>query len=353
MPERIATWINERIPFEWDLLKHFTNEPIPRHMHKWWFCLGGTPLYLFFIQIVSGIALTFYYVPDPGNAYESVRHITQEVPFGWWVRGIHRWSGELMVISVILHMMRVFFTGAYRRPRELNWLIGMGLLITVFTFGFSGYSLTYNQLSYWAAVVGTNIAAAVPVAGPYLAGFLRGGPVINANTLTRLYVLHIGVLPTVAFGLLAFHIFLIRLHGVSEIDDGPWGGPGKDSGRFFPFFPDHFLTEVAIGVFLIFLVSQLAIIFPAQLGEPANPAVTPAHIKPEWYFYPVFRWLKLFSFQAGIIGAVLIVLIMFAWPWIDAFIERRAPGRDISAYVGIVAVVTMTVFVIIEGLAGQ
>jgi ubiquinol-cytochrome c reductase cytochrome b subunit/cytochrome b6 len=272
-----------------------------------------------------------------------VRHITEVVPFGWWVRGIHRWSGELMVVSVILHMMRVFFTGAYRRPRELNWLIGMSLLIVVLTFGFSGYSLVYNQVSYWATVVGTNIAAAVPFIGGDMAGFLRGGPVISANTLTRMYVLHIGVLPTAAFVLLALHIFLIRLHGVSEFIDTSRGESRDQEGRFFPFFPEHFLTEVIVGVFLIFLVSQLAIIFPVQLGDPANPAVTPEHIKPEWYFYPVFRWLKLFSFQAGIVSTIVIVLIMFAWPWIDAALERHLPGREISVYVGIAAVVAMTV----------
>ena len=351
MRSQIPTWARERIPFDWNHLKHITSEPIPRHLKKWWFCVGGTPLYLFFIQIITGIALTFYYVPEPGKAYESVRHITEAVPFGWWIRGIHRWSAELMVVAVILHMMRVFFTGAYRKPREINWIIGMGLLITVLTFGFTGYSLIYNQLSYWAAVVGTNIAAAVPVAGPYLAGFMRGGPVISANTLTRFYVLHIGILPTTAFALLALHIFFIRIHGVSEFIDPNDEAAKKD--RFFPFFPDHFLTEVALGVFLIFLVSQLAIIFPAQMGDPANPAVTPEHIKPEWYFYPVFHWLKMFSFEAGIIGAILVVIIMFAWPWVDAAIERCSPGRDISVYVGIAAVVTMTIFLILEGVSGH
>jgi len=351
--DRILNWVSERIPFNWDNLKHFTSEPIPRHMHKWWFCLGGTPLYLFMIQLVSGIALTFYFVPDPSKAYESVRYITEEVPFGWWVRGIHRWSGELMVVSVILHMMRVFFTAAYRRPREINWLIGMALLITVFTFGFSGYSLIYNQVSYWATVVGTNMAAAVPFVGQYMAGFLRGGPVISANTLTRMYVLHIGVLPTAAFGLLALHIFLIRIHGVSEFIDTSHGESRDDEDRFFPFFPDHLLTEIAIGIFLIFLVSQLAIIFPVQIGEPANPAVTPEHIKPEWYFYPVFRWLKLFSFQTGIVSTIGIVMVMFAWPWVDASIERRFPGREVSVFIGIAAVVAMVVLVLIEGLSGH
>lgn len=349
MRSSLIKWFDERVPFDWEQLKHFSSEPIPQHLKLWWYCLGGTPLYLFLVQVVTGIALTFYYVPDPAKAYESVRYITQEAPFGWWIRGIHRWSAELMVVAVILHMMRVFFTGGYRRPRELNWVIGMTLLITILTFGFTGYSLIYNQVSYWAAVVGTNIAAAVPFVGPSLAGFMRGGPVISANTLTRFYVLHIGILPTVAFGLLALHITFIRLHGITEFDTPET----KEEERHFPFFPDHLLTEISLGVFLIFLVSQLAIIFPAQLGDPANPAITPEHIKPEWYFYPVFRWLKLFPFQVGIVSALFVVLIMFAWPWIDQMIEQRAKGKDISVYIGIMAVIAMTVLIIIEGLSGQ
>ena len=353
MSEKITGWINERIPFDWGTLKHSLDEPIPRHMHKWWFCLGGTPLYLFMVQILTGIALTFYFVPDPDKAYESVRYITQEAPFGWWVRGVHRWSGELMVVAVILHMIRIFFTNAYRRPRELNWLIGMTLLVTIFTFGFTGYSLVYNQLSYWATVVGTNITSSIPVVGEYAAGFLRGGPVITANTLTRMYVLHVGLLPVAAVALISVHIFLIRIHGVSDAEGATEENSGEDSGRFFPFYPDHFMTELAIGIFLIFLISQLAIIFPVGLGEPANPAVTPEHIKPEWYFYPVFRFLKLFSFQAGIIGLLVIVLTMFAWPWVDAAIERRWPGRDVSIYVGIAASLMMIMLTLIEGLSEQ
>lgn len=351
--EKIASWISERIPFEWDTLKDSLDEPVPRHMHKWWFCLGGTPLYLFMVQIVSGIALSFYYVPEPGAAFESVRYITQEAPFGWWVRGVHRWSSELMVVAVILHMTRVFFTGAYRRPRELNWLIGMGLLITVLSFGFTGYSLIYNQLSYWATVVGANITASVPVVGEFAAGFLRGGPTITGKTLTRMYVIHVALLPIAAIGLIAIHLFLLRLHGVSEQENDAKGGSGDDSRKYFPFFPDHLMTELLIGVFLIFLISQLAIIFPAQLGEPANPAVTPVDIKPEWYFYPVFRYLKLFSFHVGIISIILIVITMFAWPWIDAAIERRLPGRDVSFFVGIAAAVGIIMLILVEGLSGQ
>lgn len=341
-------WIGERIPFDWDHLKPISNEPIPNHLKFWWYCLGGTPLYLFLIQVVTGVALTFYYVPSPDYAYDSVKRITEEVSFGWWVRGIHRWSANLMIVAVIFHMMRVFFTGAYRKPRELNWLVGMGLLMTTFTFGFTGYSLLYEQLSYWGAVVGTNIAQATPLVGGYMASFLRGGEEVSANTLTRFFVLHIGVLPAVIFLLVGLHIFFIRIHGVTELEDEI---AARDPRHHFPFFPDHFLTELIIGVFLIFLVSQLAIIFPVSMGERANPVVTPEHIKPEWYFYPVFRWLKLFSFEVGVVGVMALAGIIFFWPFIDRGLQRLWPGRDMSTYIGIVAVVLMITFLLWEGLS--
>jgi quinol-cytochrome oxidoreductase complex cytochrome b subunit len=303
---------------------------------------------LFLIQVVTGIALTFYYVPSPDHAYESVKQITEEVSFGWWIRGIHRWSSNLMIVAVILHLMRVFFTGAYRKPRELNWLVGIGLLLTTLTFGFTGYSLLYEQLSYWGAVVGTNIAQATPLVGSHIATFLRGGEEVNPNTLTRLFVLHIGVLPTVMFFLIGLHIFFIRIHGVTELEGGE---AAHDPRRHFPFLPDHFLTELIMGVFLIFLVSQLALIFPVSMGEPADPVLTPEHIKPEWYFYPVFRWLKLFSFEAGVAGVIALVGIMFIWPFIDQGLQRLWPGRDMSVYIGMVAVVLMITFSLWEWLS--
>jgi quinol-cytochrome oxidoreductase complex cytochrome b subunit len=166
-----------------------------------------------------------------------------------------------------------------------------------------------------------------------------------------MYVLHIGVLPTLAFALLAGHIFLLRIHGVSEFVDVSHGESREDDERFPPFFPDHLLTKIAIGVFLIFLVSQLAIIFPVQLGEQENLAVTPEHINPEWYFYPAIRWLKLFSFHSGIVSTIVIVIIIFAWPWVDFSLERRLPGRDASIFVVAAAIVAMTVLVLIEGLS--
>src|SRR6185436_5572190 len=146
-------WFQERLPISGKELRELTNEPVPNHLKHWWFCLGGTPLYLFLVQIATGILLAFYYQPAPQTAYASVRYITEEAAFGWYVRSVHKWAATLMIAAVVLHQMRVFFTGAYRKPREINWIVGMCLLMCTLTLGFTGYSLVYEQLSYWGATV--------------------------------------------------------------------------------------------------------------------------------------------------------------------------------------------------------
>lgn len=144
----ITAWLKERVPINPGDLRELTNEPVPNHLKRWWFCLGGTPAYLFIIQMFTGILLAFYYQSSPLSAYESIRYITNEAAFGWYIRSVHKWAATLMIASVILHQMRVFFTGGYRKPRELNWMIGMFLLVCTLMLGFTGYSLVYEQLSY-------------------------------------------------------------------------------------------------------------------------------------------------------------------------------------------------------------
>ena len=170
-----AEWFQRRLPIDTDGLRGFGAEPVPEHLKSWWWCLGGTAAYLFIVQVVTGILLAFHYVPDPNQAYESVQRITEVVPFGWYIRSLHRWSSNFMIVAVFLHLLRVFFTGAYRPPRELNWLIGCGLLLVTMLFGFTGYSLVYEQLSFWGATVAGNITESVPLVGPILADFIRGG----------------------------------------------------------------------------------------------------------------------------------------------------------------------------------
>jgi len=333
---RLGQWLAELFPLDWETMRHAGAEPVPFHLKKWWFCLGGTPMYLFIVQVLTGIMLTFYYVPSPDHAYASVEAITTQVRFGWFIRSIHMWSSNFMIVAVILHMLRVFFTRAYRHPRQLNWLIGFMLLGLTMTFGFTGYSLVYEQLSYWGATVATNLAAAVPVVGPTIAYFMRGGPELGPATLTRFYMLHIGVLPILAFVLLSVHVLLIRLHGVTELHFE--GEEKSEERRFFRFWPEHVTTELIIGVLLMYLLTILALIFPASLGAPADPTVTPEHIKPEWYFYWDFRLLQLTSLKASVLLTGLLGGIAFFWPFIDGWLERRTKNVDrIVVVVGVVA----------------
>ena len=338
-------WLADRIPLPvGEMLKEMGSEPVPGHLKRWWWCLGGTAAIFFVVQIVTGILLSFYYVPEPEHAYESVKAITEDVTFGWYIRSLHKWSANGMVPAVILHPMRGFFTGAYRAPRELNWCIGAGILVVTMTFGFTGYSLVYEQLSYWGATVAGNLTEAVPVIGPALASFLRGGEDVTANTLTRFHMLHIGLLPTVMFGLLAAHFVLIRVHGVSELQFRDEGGETKT----FPFFPDHFMTEVIIGIGLLVVVTCLSVIFPAGLADKADPLVTPEHIKPEWYFFWTFRWLKLVGLQTAVVTLGLAAGVFVLWPFIDGAIRRRRPGSELSVWLGVIAVIVLIVMTVWE-----
>lgn len=337
-------------PLEWNLVRHAGAEPVPYHLEKFWFCLGGTPIYLFIVQIITGIALTFYYIPSPDHAYASVAAITSELRFGWYIRSLHKWSSNLMIVAVFLHLLRVYFTGAYRHPRQLNWCIGLALLCTSLAFGFTGYSLVYEQLSFWGATVATNLIDAVPLIGPSIARFVRGGPEIGENTLTRFFILHIGILPTILFILLGLHIILIRLHGITELHFEREEVTGE--GRRVRFFPEHVTTVLIVGVLLMYLLTILALIFPASLGTPADPTRTPAHIKPEWYFYFNFRLLKLTSLRLSVLLTVGIGAVAFFWPFIEDWLRRRFRMPDgISVLIGVLAFLGFLILTVWESFA--
>ncbi len=348
-----ARWkarLREMFPFDWELARHAGAEPVPYHLKKWWFCLGGTVMYLFIVQVITGIALTFYYVPSVHEAYQSVAAITNEIRFGWFIRSLHKWSANFMIIALFLHMLRVFFTRSYRHPRQLNWMVGVLLFATTLTFGFTGYSLVFEQLSFWGATVACNLAEAVPFIGPMLGHMMRGGPEVGPATLTRFYVLHVGVLPTVIFVLIGLHILLIRLQGVTELTfENEKVEEGK---RHFRFWPDHVTTELLIGVLLMYLLTLVALVFPAGLGEPADPTKTPAHIKPEWFFFFNFRLLKLTSLKLSVIMTMVGGAIFFFWPFIEEKIVKKFNIRDgVVVAAGVLAFLGFLILTVWEGFA--
>jgi quinol-cytochrome oxidoreductase complex cytochrome b subunit len=328
MSAGIRRWIGERLPIPPEWLRAPLREELPVHLRGWTVWLGGTPLALFAIQVATGILLTFYYVPNPAVAWQSIDRITTAMRFGWLIRGLHKGAAHLMVIAVLLHMIRVFVTRAYRPPRELTWVFGVVLFLLTLGFGFTGYSLVYDQLSYWATTVGTNLLGGVPLIGRPLLWMLRGGPEVNPNTLSRLYDFHIGVLPTLFVGAIGLHILLVRLHGVARLE-------GDSRAGTYEFYPGHVLREAAVAIALLLALVVYTMAAPPTLGDPANPTVTPAHIRPEWYFFPSYRWLKLVPLQVGMWTTVAFVLAMMFWPWVDQALERLAPGRRLGTWLGV------------------
>ncbi len=343
MVRSVGSWLRSRVPIDDELLIGIGSEPIPGHLRRWWWCLGGTPAILFLVQIATGVLLTFYYVPAPDLAYDSVQAIMRDVRFGWYLRSIHMWASHLLIVTLLLHMLRVFFTGAYRAPREVNWMVGCCLLMLALGAGFTGYSLIWEEMSYWGSTVAANLLGSLPLVGEQLAWFLRGGPTVGQSMLTRLFVLHIGAIPTLMLGCVAVHIYLVRMHGVTE-----FGGPSES--KPLRFFPSHFLTELALAMFLMFLLTCLALIFPAGLDARANPLETPEHIAPEWYFFWAYRWLKLMPNQVAVVTQGLFLAVVACWPFADSWIRRHRPGSEASVAVGAAAVLSLLALTAWEAL---
>lgn len=205
-------WLDERFGLN-DMYKALLDRPEP--LGNWWNTLGSATLFLFVLQGITGIFLTVYYTPSPDHAYDSVQYIMNGVAFGWLIRGIHHWGASLMVLLVFVHMLRVFVTASFKYPRELTWLIGIGLLITTLGMGFTGYLLPWHQMAYWATTVGTQIAGSAPFVGEFILKALRGGPDLSALTLQRFFAAHIWMLPGALALLIGAHLYLIIKHGES------------------------------------------------------------------------------------------------------------------------------------------
>jgi menaquinol-cytochrome c reductase cytochrome b subunit len=212
-----VNWIEERSGLV-GAVSYFLFRKVPRETN-WFHTLGSATLTAFIVQVVTGVILAMYYKPSPDEAYESIQNITNELTLGWLVRGMHRWGASVFIILLFLHMGRVFLFGAYKYPRELNWLIGVILLTLAMAEGFTGYLLPWDETAYWATVVGININATAPIAGPFIADFLRGGSEIGENTLSIFYSMHMLLIPGGLFALIGLHLYLVIRLGVTS---PPW-----------------------------------------------------------------------------------------------------------------------------------
>jgi quinol-cytochrome oxidoreductase complex cytochrome b subunit len=216
MATRFLSWLDERLG-----LQTFYNVVLDRKLPKvnWAFTLGSATLILAVVQAITGVLLSAYYVPHPDQAYDSIQYIMNDVAFGWLIRGIHHWGATLMVIFIFLHMLRTFFYGAYKYPREITWITGVLLLLVTLGSGFTGYLLPWNQRAYWATTVGTSIVDTVPFLGPFLTDTLRGGADLSTLTLVRFFSAHIWMLPAALFALIGLHIYLVIRLGISHIPE--------------------------------------------------------------------------------------------------------------------------------------
>jgi cytochrome b6 len=334
--EDVGAWLDKRLDLE--AASHLLEaKVVPVHRYSVFYYLGGMALFLFAIQIGTGLLLLLYYEPGVSTAHESVKRISGEIPFGWLIRSIHRWSADIFIGVVVLHMFTAFFMKAYRQPRELTWLTGLAAFGIALGFGFSGYLLPWDEISFFATSVGTAVAGSVPFVGHALLQLMRGGDDVTGSTLARFFALHVVVLPFGALLVLGLHLLLVQKHGMSV-------PPGvTPSGKPRPFFPDFLLHDLVGWTLALALLAALAALLPAELGPKANPfASAPAGIKPEWYFYAPFQQLKWIPshvgpFEGEAVGAVAfgVLGLLFALvPFMDrrAGREERSPGFTAAGF---------------------
>jgi len=338
--QRIRRFLDER--FDTDVAIHFFDKQLHKRLPphtSWLHVFGSLSLLLFISQTITGILLLIYYRPTPEAAHKSIQLITGEVHFGWLYRQIHAWGATLMILALLLHMLRTYFSGAYKKPRELTWVTGVIIFILTITFGFTGYLLPWSQLSFWATTVGTESADKVPFIGHWLKYFLRGGETVTGETLSRFFVVHVIILPWLLTGLVAVHLFLMRLNNLATLEPVGEEKPIPPR-RGIPFYPVHTTKEAVVAVLLLAFIVTLAILSPWGIGAPADPLSTPEHIKPEWYFLPSYQLLKYFE---GAYGAVLGIvacsvpfLLLLLWPFLDRGKERHPKKRPIAVTFGII-----------------
>src|SRR6266480_1265950 len=344
----LKLWLDERLSIS--TLTHLADKKeVPVHRHSIWYYFGGMTLFLFAVQVGTGILLLLYYRPSSEGAFESVQFIMTEVQFGWLIRSIHSWSANLMIATLFIHMFSVFFLRAYYPPREITWISGAVLLFIVICFGFSGYLLPWNKLAFFATKVGTEIAGVIPIVGRPMLRFLRGGDDVTGATLTRFFGFHVAVLPATATVLIGIHVLLVQMHGMSVPPS-----LGKQPVKKMKFVPNFLLRDLIGWILAIGVLAALAALFPWELGEKADAfAPAPAGIKPEWYFLFMFqtlKWIpaKILGMDGEVLGIMafnVIALLLLIVPFIysDPENNRRKFVFNLIGIVALLFIVVMTI----------
>ena len=265
--DSLRNWLDDRLPVA-DAGAFAAKKTVPVHRYTVIYYLGGMTMFFFLVQVMTGILLMLYYRPSADGAFESVEFIMTTVPFGWLIRSIHSWSANLMVFFAFVHLVTVYFTKAYRNPREITWVTGCMLLFIAMAFGFSGYLLPWNQLAFFATKVGTDIAGSVPIVGEWALRFLRGGDRVTGGTLSRFYGWHVAILPAITSVVLVLHLLLVQIQGMSVPPDQKKQAATR---RPMKFFPDFALRDLWGWILALGVLAAIAALFPWELGEKADP----------------------------------------------------------------------------------
>ncbi len=332
----IIDWLDERIQIR-KLWKGFEELSIPGGS-SWFYVLGTSLLFIFVLQLLTGIFLTLYYAPTPDHAYASVKFIQEEATFGKFIRGMHYWGASFMMVIVALHMLRVFVFGSYKKPREIVWLLGVCLIGIVFGFAFTGYLLPWDQKAYWATVVGTNVAGTVPVVGGSLLKIIRGGTEIGNLTLSRFFAIHTYILPWSLALAAGLHVLMMEL----ARPGGSWNITMHTPDRSEPLFPYQIYKDTLFILAVFVAIAALAVAVPAGLEPQADPTDSSYNPRPEWYFFFMFQLLRFFEGPFEVIGTVVLptvgALVLVLLPFLDRNPERSPLKRKDLMTVAAVAV---------------
>ncbi len=311
---------------------------VPRHRSSVWYYLGGFALFLFGVQIATGVLLLLYYQPTPEAANQSVELIMKRVPFGSLVRSLHSWSSNALIAVVFLHMFSTFFMKSYRKPREIMWLTGVILLLLMLGFGFTGYLLPWDLTAYFATRIGTEVPGMLPIVGEAIVGLLRGARSVSGATLSRLFALHVAVLPLITIVIAGAHVTMTALFGSSV-------PPGAKITSQTKFLPRYVLGEAILWLCGLAVLLTVAVLHPWELGpayDMTKPVEPPAGVHPEWYFMFLYQTLKYIPEWAAV-GLYTVVLVFWSLvPWLDRK-AKQGERSPLFTWIGIILIAGMLV----------